>query len=76
LVSLTRKYFSDRELEEHNFFLAFAEVMCHIELMQESGDVSVTADSVKGSNWSNGLGASAVVRWEGTDLFSALIDRL
>ena len=76
LVSLTRKYFSDRELEEQNFFSAFTEVMSHIELMQESGDVSTIADPANGSVWSNGLGPGALVRWEGSTLFSAFIDGL
>ncbi len=76
LVSLTRKYFSDRELSEQNFFLAFAEVMSHIELMLESGDVSVIVDSAAGSVWSNGLGPGVLVRWEGADLFSSFIDGL
>ena len=76
LDSLTRKYFSNREVEEKNFFLALSEVMSHIELMQESGDVSATNSPAKGPLWSNGLGPSALVRWEGTDQFSAFIDRL
>ncbi len=76
LASLTRKYFSDRELEEQNFFLAFSEVMSHIELMQESGDVSITVDPANSKVWSNGLGPGVLVRWEGSDLFSAFIDRL
>ena len=76
LVSLTRKYFSDRELSEQNFFLAFAEVMSHIELMQESGDVSVIVDSDAGSVWTNGLGPGVLIRWECADLFSSFIDGL
>ena len=76
LVSLTRKYFSGRELEEQNFFLAFSEVMSHIELMQESGDVFADSDPAKGTIWSNGLGPDVLVRWEGSTLFSEFIDRL
>ncbi|MDA1128612.1 MAG: MBL fold metallo-hydrolase [Chloroflexi bacterium] len=76
LASLTTKYFSGRELEEQNFFLAFNEIMSHIELMQEAGDVSATLDSDNGILWSNGLAPNALLRWEGTTLFSDLIDRL
>jgi len=76
LVSLTRKYFSDRELAEENFFMAFSEVMSHIELMQESGDVFTTTDAANGDVWSNGLGPGVLVRWEGSTLFSAFIDGL
>ncbi len=76
LVSLTRKYFSDRELDDRNFFLAFSEVMSHLELMQESGDVSATMDPANGSVWSNGLGPGVLVRWEGSELFSTFIDGL
>ena len=76
IASLTREYFSDREVAEENFFLAFAEVMSHIELMQESGDVSTAADPAGGRVWSNGLGPGVLVRWEGTDQFSAFIDGL
>ena len=76
LVSLTRAYFSHRELEDQNFFSAFTEIMSHIELMQETGDVSATVNPANARVWSNGLGPSALVSWEGTDLFSALIDQL
>lgn len=76
LAVLTQQYFAHRELEEHNFFLAFTEVMSHIELMQESGDVTTSADPAKGSVWSNGLGSGALISWAGTDHFSALIDGL
>ncbi|RUA03662.1 MAG: hypothetical protein DSY88_05075, partial [Candidatus Poseidoniales archaeon] len=43
LVTITREYFSDREVEAQNFFLAFTEVMAHIELMQEAGDISTNS---------------------------------
>ncbi|PKB71328.1 MAG: hypothetical protein BZY87_05595 [SAR202 cluster bacterium Io17-Chloro-G6] len=76
LGTLARKYFSDRELAEQNFFLAFSEVMSHIEFMQESGDVSITVDPANNIVWSNGLGPRVLIRWEGSDLFSAFIDRL
>jgi glyoxylase-like metal-dependent hydrolase (beta-lactamase superfamily II) len=76
LVSLTKEYFSHRELEEHNFFLAFTEVMAHIELMQEAGDISVIADPSRTNLWSNGLGPDLQICWDETDKFSAFIDQL
>ena len=76
LASLTKEYFSNRELEAHNFFLAFTEVMAHIELMQEAGDISVITDSTDGKLWSNGLGPEVLVRWDETDKFSSFIDQL
>ncbi len=76
LVTITREYFSDREVEAHNFFLAFTEVMAHIELMQEAGDISTNADPAASGVWSNGLGPDTLISWNGTDLFSAFIDQL
>ena len=76
LVTITREYFSDRELEEQNFFLAFTEVMSHIELMQESGDITTIVKKAGANVWSNGLGPDALIRWEGSDDFSAFIDGL
>ena len=76
LVSLTKEYFSHRELEDHNFFLAFTEVMAHIELMQEAGDISVITGPMGSKRWSNGLGPEILVRWDETEKFSALIDDL
>ena len=75
-ASITREYFSDREVEAQNFFLAFTEVMAHIELMQEAGDISTNGSPAGGNVWSNGLGPDVPVTWNGTDLFSAFIDRL
>jgi len=76
MASLTRNYFSNREVESHNFFLAFTEVMAHIELMQEAGDISTTVDPTSARTWTNGLGPDVLVSWAGTDLFSAFIDQL
>ena len=76
LVTITREYFSDREVEAQNFFLAFTEVMAHIELMQEAGDISTNIGSSGGNVWSNGLGPDVPIIWNGTDQFSAFIDRL
>jgi len=76
LVTITREYFSDREVEAQNFFLAFTEVMAHIELMQEAGDISTNSGPAGGNVWSNGLGPDVPITWNGTDQFSAFIDRL
>ena len=76
LVSLTRQYFSDRKLEEQNFFLAFTEIMAHVELMQEAGDISVIPDLSRTNLWTNGLGPDMKICWDETDKFSAFIDQL
>jgi hypothetical protein len=74
LVTLTREYFSERKVAAQNFFLAFTEVMAHIEMMQEAGDISTIPDPKSTRMWSNGLGPDILVSWNGTDLFSAFID--
>ncbi|MEC7747623.1 MAG: MBL fold metallo-hydrolase [Chloroflexota bacterium] len=76
LVTITREYFSDREVEAQNFFLAFTEVMAHIELMQEAGDISTNSGTAGGRLWSNGLGPDVPINWDGTDQFSVFIDGL
>jgi len=76
LVTITREYFSDREVEAQNFFLAFTEVMAHIELMQEAGDISTNSGTAGGRLWSNGLGPDVPINWNGTDQFSVFIDGL
>ncbi len=58
LVSLTRDHFSHRELADSNFFLALTEVMSHVELLIETGDVSI--DGGLGAGESGGL-----VQWNG-----------
>ena len=76
MVTITREYFSDREVESQNFFLAFTEVMAHIELMQEAGDISTNSGTSGGRLWSNGLGPDVPINWNGTDQFSVFIDGL
>ena len=66
LVSLTRDHFSHRELSDSNFFLAVTEVMSHVELLEETGDVSVDAGPDLG-------GSSGLVRWNGTEKFPEFI---
>ena len=76
LATITRDYFSNREVEAHNFFLAFTEVMAHIELMQDAGDISTAPDPTSDKVWINGLGPNVHISWTGTDRFSAFIDQL
>ena len=66
LVSLTRDHFSHRELTDSNFFLALTEVMSHVELLMETGDVSVNGD----------LGAGGIVRWNESEYFPQFIEKL
>ena len=69
LVSLTRDHFSHRELDDNNLFLALTEVMSHVELLIETGDVSI--DGAMGAGESGGL-----VRWNGTESFPEFIKGL
>ena len=66
LTSLTRDHFSHRELTDSNFFLALTEVMSHVELLMETGDVSVHGE----------LGNGGIVRWNGTENFPEFIQQL
>ena len=66
LVTLTRDHFSHRELTDSNFFLAVTEVMSHIELLEETGDVSV--DGGQGTGEFRGM-----IRWNGTERFPDFI---
>ena len=69
LMSLTRDHFSHRDLNDSNFFLAVTEVMSHIELLEEVGDVSVIGDL--GTGESGGL-----LWWNGTERFPEIIRQL
>ena len=64
MATITRKHFAGLGLDGVNFFLAYTEVMSHIEFLQESGDVEHVGDNGR------------LVRWNGTELFSAAIDAL
>ena len=66
LVSLTRDHFAHRDLADSNFFLALTEVMSHLELLMETGDVLVDG----------GLNTGGTVRWSGTEHFPEFIERL
>ena len=44
LEDVTRQTFERRKLEGGNFFAALTEVVAHIELLEDSGDLEVTGD--------------------------------
>jgi len=69
LASLTREHFAHRELNDSNFFLAVTEVMSHVELLEETGDVSV--DAAPGGGEFGGA-----IRWSGTEAFPGFIHAL
>ena len=71
LLSLTRDHFAHREITDSNFFLAVTEVMSHVELLEETGDVSVGGGF--GDDESGGL-----VHWNGngTEAFPEFIRNL
>ena len=69
LPSLTRDHFSHRELDDNNFFLAMTEVMSHVELLVETGDVSI--DGGPGAGELGGL-----VQWNGRESFPEFIEEL
>ena len=74
LVSLTRDHFSHRELDDNNLFLALTEVMSHVELLVETGDVSVEGGPSTGSGR---VGESdGKVQWNGTEAFPEFIEAL
>jgi hypothetical protein len=53
-------------LTDSNFFLAVTEVMSHVELLEETGDVSIHPGQ--------GLvGSSDLVQWNGTEEFPEFI---
>ena len=64
LIAITRRHFAHIGLDNRMIFPAFTEVISHMELLQEAGDVEMSAD--------NGGG----VRWKGTEAFSGFIDML
>ncbi len=74
LPSLTRDHFSHRELEDSNFFLALNEVMSHVELLEETGDVSVTGQSA--ARESGACSSGGQIRWNGTEAFDGFIENL
>lgn len=69
LASLTRQHFAHRELTDGNFFLAMSEVMSHVELLMETGDVSIEGSSAT-------VESGGSVRWNGTESFAGFIEAL
>ena len=45
LESVTRAEFSHRKLQDGNLFMALSEVVAHVELLQDFGDLDLTPDS-------------------------------
>ena len=45
LESVTRAEFSHRKLQDGNLFMALSEVVAHVELLQDVGDLDLTPDS-------------------------------
>ena len=64
LETITREHFSRLSLDGISYYLAYTEVMSHLEFLQESGDVALAGDDQE------------MVSWNGTELYSAFIDRL
>lgn len=44
MIDITRKLFVGQQLDEVNFYLAYTEVMSHIEFLQECGDVEMVGN--------------------------------
>lgn len=66
MASLTGDHFAQRELSGGNFFLALTEVVSHVELLIETGDVAM--DGGPGGGEYGGL-----VHWNGTESFPDFI---
>ena len=64
LESITKKHFSNHQLEGRNFYMAFTEVISHIEFLQETGDVAMAGEGRR------------LVQWNGTERFATFIDEL
>ena len=45
LESVTRAEFSHRKLQDGNLFMALSEVVAHVEILQDFGDLDLTPDS-------------------------------
>ena len=64
LETLTRRHFSIDQLEGRNFPAAFAEVVSHMELLEETGDVSAVGEE------------GHLLEWNGSENFPRFIDEL
>ena len=64
IAAITEKHFAGQHLDEVNFYLAYTEVMSHIEFLQDCGDVEMVGEDGR------------LVSSNGTELFSAAMDAL
>lgn len=64
VADITRKLFGEHRLDEVNFYLAFSEVISHIEFLEECGDVEMRGEDGR------------LVNSFGTEKFSAAMDAL
>ena len=64
MEAITRRHFSNRQLDGPNFQMALSEVLSHIEFLQEVGDVEMV-----GKN-------ETQVRWTGTENYGRVVEEL
>ena len=64
VAAFTRKLYGEHRLDEVNFYLAFSEVISHIEFLEECGDVEMVEEDGR------------LVKSFGTEKFSAAMDSL
>ena len=67
MSAITQKLFPQMSLSDRIFYAAFSEVMSHIELLTEMGDVSLV-----GNDGVGGEGRS--IQWNGTEDYQAFFD--
>ena len=63
LPTITKKHFSSINLDNRTFYMAFSEVLSHVELLEEMGDVSIVGEDGRS------------VTWNGTENFDEFFDR-
>ena len=64
MIDITHNLFAGNRLDEVNFYLAYSEVISHIEFLEECGDVEMVGEK------------NRLVKSHGTDKFSAAMDRM
>ena len=64
MIDITRNLFAGNSLDEVNFYLAYSEVISHIEFLEECGDVEIVGED------------NRLVKSHGTEKFSAAMDRM
>jgi hypothetical protein len=52
LSEVTRKLFSHLQLDNQLFRMAFTEVISHVELLEEMGDITLVGDQARTVQWS------------------------